>query len=143
MQRAQRSKRLRRPAKQPSCTSSHCAHDQIAIIAVHQEYESNGRVVRVQCTQRFYDLIVVCPTEADEQYIGGIRPQNLQTVSRLRVTNRDPHTRGSTDSTTQKLRLRLIGVGEENSDGIPARTGRNTHTSYPPGKARGKGAQLL
>jgi hypothetical protein len=106
--------------EQSASSCSQGFHDEIAIIAVQEKNETDVRMAGMQATQRIDQMDVIGGTVADEYHVDFDRSQDLQAVGKLAATASNTEARSAAKGTAEELRLRLVGIGQKDTDGRAA-----------------------
>jgi hypothetical protein len=111
--------------EQSASSCSQGFHDEIAIIAVQEKNETDVRMAGIQTTQCIDQMDVIGGTVADEYHVDFDRSQGLQAVGKLAATASNTEARSAAKGTAEELCLRLVGIGQKDTDGRAAgmRTG--------------------
>lgn len=103
--------------EQSASSGSQSVHDETAIKAVQQKNKTDVRVAGVQATQRINQVDVIGGAVAKEYFVDLGRSQRLQTVAKLAATAGNTEARLAAKRTAEELRLCLVGIGQENTNG--------------------------
>ena len=133
---AESSERLGSTTEQSASARPYGVHDESAVVAVQEKNETNVRMAGVQAAQCIDEMDVIGGAVAEEYRVDLGRSQSLHAGGKLAATASNTETRLAAKRTAEELRLRLVGIGQKDTNGLAAGVRTGLH-GYPPSKSIG------